>query len=380
MSVNELVTKRAKLWESAKSFLDSRGDILTAEDEASYQKMEKEILDLGMAIDRAKRRDEMDALLAAPVAAPIMAKPAPMDNYKARFMAAVRTGFRNAAGILTEGADSEGGYLVPEEMDATLVEKLAENNVLRQLGNVITTSGLHKINVAGTQPEAAWIDEGGAISFANMSFGQVPLDAHKLHVAIKVTEELLHDNAFNLEGYIMTQFARALAEKEEDAFLNGDGSKKPTGIFTSGAANTTTAGASLAADDILQLVYALKRPYRARAAFIMNDKTLLSLRKLKDSNGQYVWQPSYQAGEPDRILSYPVYTSGFAPEASAGKGFIAFGDYSYYAIGDRGQRSFTRLDELFAANGMIGFVMKERVDGKLTLSEAVQVLKLKGQG
>ena len=97
---------------------------------------------------------------------------------------------------------------------------------------------------------------------------------------------------------------------------------------------------------------------------------LLDLRKLKDNNGTYIWQPSYQSGEPDRILGYEVYTSSFAPDNA-----LAFGDYSYYNIGDRGSRSFKKLEELFAGNGMIGFVAKERVDGKLVLKEAVQVLK-----
>ena len=108
------------------------------------------------------------------------------------------------------------------------------------------------------------------------------------------------------------------------------------------------------------------------ASFIMNDKTIAQIRKLKDNNGAYIWQPSYQAGEPDRILGYTVHTSAYAPENA-----IAFGDYSYYNIGDRGTRSFKQLNELFAGNGMIGFVAKERVDGKLILPEAVQILKLK---
>lgn len=103
----------------------------------------------------------------------------------------------------------------------------------------------------------------------------------------------------------------------------------------------------------------------------MNDKTLASLRTLKDNNGAYIWQPNYQSGEPDRLLGYEVYTSAYAPTDA-----IAFGDYSYYNIGDRGTRSFAALKELFAGNGMVGFVAKERVDGKLVLPEAVQILKI----
>lgn len=103
----------------------------------------------------------------------------------------------------------------------------------------------------------------------------------------------------------------------------------------------------------------------------MNDQTIATIRTFKDNNGAYMWQPSYQAGEPDKLLGYPVYTSPFAPTDA-----IAFGDYSYYNIGDRGTRSFKQLTELFAGNGMIGFVAKERVDGKLILPETVQILKV----
>ena len=108
-----------------------------------------------------------------------------------------------------------------------------------------------------------------------------------------------------------------------------------------------------------------------------NDSTLLAIRKLKDTNGQYLWQPSLKEGEPDRILGYPVVTSAFFPEIKAGNKVLAFGDFSYYTIGDRGTRSFDELKELFAGNGMVGFLAKERVDGKLVLPEAIKVLKMK---
>jgi HK97 family phage major capsid protein len=235
-----------------------------------------------------------------------------------------------------------------------------------------------KINIAATKPAAAWIEEGQELTFGDATFDQVILDAHKLHVAIKVTEELLYDNAFNLENYIIDTFGKAIGNAEEDAFLNGDGKGKPTGIFAEtggGQTGVTISGTKLTADDVISLVYALKRPYRKNAVFILNDSTLSALRKLKDNNGAYIWQPSYTSGEPDRLLGYSVLTSAYAPALEAGKPAIAFGDFSYYNIGDRGTRSVQELRELFAGNGMIGYVAKERVDGKLVLPEAVQILK-----
>ena len=188
-----------------------------------------------------------------------------------------------------------------------------------------------------------------------------------------MTEELLYDNAFGLENYIITQFGKALANAEEDAFLNGTGVGQPLGLFAETGGGTVAATVTtLTADDIMKLVYALKRPYRKNAKFILNDQTIATIRTFKDNNGAYMWQPALTHGEPDRLLGYEVHTSPFAPVDA-----IAFGDYSYYNIGDRGTRSFKQLNELFAGNGMIGFVAKERVDGKLILPEAVQILKVK---
>ena len=388
MKIKELIEKRAKVWEVAKNFVDTHEDengVLSAENSAVYAGMEKEIEDLTAAIDRQQRAEQREAELNRPVNSPLTGKPymAPegkektgpsSDEYRKAMLNALRSNFRQVSNVLQEGVDADGGYLVPDEYDRRLIDVLEEENIMRRLATRITTSGEHKINIAAAKPAAAWIEEGGALTFGDAKFEQKILDAHKLHVAVKVTEELLYDNAFNLENYIIIQFGKALANAEEDAFLNGNGTGKPTGIFdgTGGGHLLTTLTAALKSDDMLDLVYGLKRPYRKNASFIMNDATLPSLRKLKDNNGAYIWQPAYQAGEPDRILGYKVETSAYAP-----KDGIAFGDYSYYNIGDRGSRSFKQLNELFAGNGMIGFVAKERVDGKLVLPEAVQIMKLK---
>lgn len=387
MTIAELIQKRAKVWEGAKAFVEfhaKENGTLSAEDNAAYLKMEKEIEDLTAAIDRQQRAERMEQELNRPMNSPLTGKPGDggagngktgraSDEYRAAMLGAFRSNFRNVSNVLQEGVDADGGYLVPEEYDRRLIDVLDEENIMRSLGTKITTSGQHKINIAATKPAASWIEEGGTLTFGDATFSQIFLDAYKLHVAIKVTEELLYDNAFNLENYIVTQFGRALANAEEDAFLNGDGKGKPLGLFAAAGGGTVadTLTAAVKSDDLISLVYALKRPYRRKASFILNDQTLASLRKLKDNNGAYIWQPSYQAGEPDRLLGYTVHTSAYAPADA-----IAFGDYSYYNIGDRGTRSFAELKELFAGNGMVGFVAKERVDGKLVLPEAVQILKL----
>lgn len=389
MTILELREKRNKAWNAAKAFLDSRRTekgTLSAEYDAAYGKMEQDVNDLGKEIARMERQEQIEAELNKPVNAPLTSKPSVNGNgpekktgraseeYRKAMVEAFRSNFKRVSNVLQEGVDADGGYLVPEEYDRRLMDTLGEENIVRSLATTITTSGEHKINIAATKPAAAWIEEGGALTFGAATFSQILLDAHKLHVAIKVTEELLYDNAFGLENYILAQFGKALANAEEDAFLNGDGAGKPLGLFaaTGGGTLAQTLVAAVKSDDVLDLVYALKRPYRKSASFIMNDQSLSSLRKLKDNNGAYIWQPSYQAGEPDRLLGYAVHTSAYAPTNA-----ISFGDYGYYNIGDRGSRSFSELRELFAGNGMIGYVAKERVDGKLILPEAVQILKLK---
>lgn len=389
MNILELYEKRAKAWEVAKAFLDSHTDKdgkLSEEDAAAYDKMEKEVMDYTKSIERLQRQEALDNKLNQPTTSPVKNNPSKpkgkggfraTDEYKSSMLTALRTNFRQVSDVLEEGNDANGGYLVPEEYDRRLIDVLDEENIMRTLGTTITTSGEHKINIAATKPAAAWIEEGAAIQFSDATFGQKLLDAHKLHVAIKITDELLYDNAFNLENYIITQFGKALANAEEDAFLNGDGTGKPKGLFQDAEVGVTTSAASITSDNIIELVYSLKRPYRKNASFIMNDQIIAALRKLKDNNNNYIWQPSYQAGEPDRLLGYTLHTSAFAPKQAAGAKAIAFGDFSYYNIGDRGVRSLQELKELFAGNGMVGYVMKERVDGLLVLPETVKCLQIK---
>ena len=397
MTILELREKRSKAWEAAKAFLDSHRTekgILTAEDDAAYTKMEQEIEDLGREIARMERREALDAELNKPVNTPITGKPMPAagdekkgrasDEYKRNFWNAMRmTGdphiIRNA---LQEGTDSEGGYLVPDEFERTLVKALEEENIFRKLAKIIqTSSGDRKIPVVTTHGSAAWLDEEEQLTESDEVFGQTSLSAHKLGTFIKVSDELLNDSVFDLESYISTEFARRIGSKEEEAFFTGDGSGKPTGIFAASGGSdvgvTSAAAAALTADELIDLFYSLRSPYRKKAVWVMNDSTVKAIRKLKDGNGQYLWQPALTAGTPDTILNRPVYTSSYVPAIAAGAKTIAFGDFGYYWIADRQGRSFKRLNELFATTGQVGFMATQRVDGKLILSEAIKVLQQK---
>ena len=394
MTKQELVTKRANLWNAMNSFLDSHRNtsgVLSVEDDAKYADMEKEFDALTKEINRLDRKDAIENELNKPVNNPIVNNPVNggeeekpgrgSKNYKKSFWNAMRskTVRPDVQDALQVGTDSEGGYLVPDEFEKTLVEALEEENIFRKLATVIkTSSGDRKIPVVASKGSASWVDEEGLIPESDDSFGQVSIGAYKLGTLIKVSNELLNDSVFNLEAYISKEFGRRCGSKEEDAFFNGNGTGKPTGILhaTLGAETGVTADATdkITADESIDLFYSLKAPYRKRAVWVLNDSTVKAIRKLKDGNGNYLWQPALTEGTPDTILGRPVHTSAYMPAIAAGARTVIFGDLSYYWVADRQGRTFKKLSELYATTDQTGFMATQRVDGKLILREAVKVL------
>lgn len=395
MTIQELREKRAKAWDTARDFLDSKRNAngtLSEEDSKTYDTLEKQIVDLGKEISRLERQAEIEAEMNKPDSTPITGKPNNLTGevktgtaspeYSKAFWNSIRNrNFYDVRNDLSVGADSEGGYLVPDEFENTLVEALESENIFRKLATVIKTSnGDRKIPIVTSKGEANWVDENGTYTPSDDVFGQTVLSAHKLSTAIKISEELINDSAFDMTSYISREFARRMGAKEEEAFFIGDGVGKPTGIFASSGGAEIGATAQTSAitfDDVMEIFYSLRSPYRKNAVWVLNDSTVKALRKLKDSNGNYIWQPSVSVGIPDTIFNRPYYTSSYIPELKAGNKVMAFGDFSYYWISDRQGRSFKRLNELFAMTGQIGFIASQRVDGKLTLSEAVKVLDIK---
>lgn len=394
MTITEMRNKRAKLWNTMEGFLDThRNDmgVLSAEDDATYSKMERDLDSLTNEIKRMERRDAIEAELNKPVNQPITEAPEraaslkpdkvgrASDAYKEDFDRHLR-GKVLVHNVLSEGVDADGGYLVPEDFERDIVTALEEENVIRSLAKVITTQHERKIPVATGHSTAQWTAENAAYTESNPTFGQKQIDAFKLTDLARVSVELLQDSAFDIEDYLMKEFARAFGIAEEEAFCVGTGTNQPTGIFTANGGTvgvTAAANNAITADELISLVYALKSPYRRNAKFLMNDATISAIRKLKDQNGAYLWQPSLQAGQPDRLLGYDLYTSPYVPTMAAGALTVAFGDFKNYWIGDRAGRTVQRLNELYATNGQIGYVATERVDGKVILPEGIQLLKMK---
>ena len=390
--------KRASLWDAAKKYRDAHigsDGTMTAEDAATYDRMVDDVDRMKKEIDRLERQEAIENEMNRPVSQPIVNRPddgqpkekekrgTATDAYKTAFWNMVRAKamsyeIHNALKI---GEDDHGGYLAPDEFERTLVEALEEQNIFRQFAHVITTSsGDRKIPVVASKGTASWIDEEAAFPESDDTFGMLSIGAFKLATTIKVSDELLHDSVFDVASYIAKEFARRIGAAEEEAFFTGNGIGRPTGILNAtGGAETgvTSAGANISFDDVIDLYYSLRSPYRRNAVFMMNDSTVRALRKLKNGSGDYLWQPSVTAGTPDTILNRPVYTSSYMPTVASGAKSILFGDMSYYWIADREGRTFQRLNELYAPTGQVGFLSFERVDGKLILPEAAKVLQMK---
>jgi HK97 family phage major capsid protein len=390
----ELYEKRNRAVAAAHAFLDSsRGDsgTLSAEDEGVYAKMEADILALGRELERENRLSAIDAEMSQPAGQPIVNTPQASpsaktgrasDEYRRDFMDAMRG--RPITNVMSVGVDADGGYLVPNEFENQIVKGLEEANVVRTIAKTIRTNVERKVPIATTGSKATWVAENGTIPVSDVKFGQKTLDAFKLTNQIKVSTELLQDSMFSIEQYLAEEFARSLGVAEEEAFCIGSGSGQPTGIFrdTDGATigYTTASGTAINFDDVISLIHSLKSPYRRNAVFLTHDATVSVMRRLKDNNGQYLWQPSLQAGQPDRLFGYPLYTSPYVPTIEAGALSVAFGDFSNYWIADRQGRTLQRLTELYAGNGHIGFLITERLDGKVILAEGIQLLKQGGTG
>ena len=404
----ELRNKRNTLWEQTKAFLEQhRGEngLVAADAVEQYNKMAADVKALGDEIKRLEDQMEMDAKLSAPTSAPVHAdpkadsrkpsRPTATDAYNKAFWDMMRgNNSLEVRDALSVGVNENGGFTVPDEFERQLIQGLEENNIFRTLAHTIhTNSGTRTIPIATDSGSASWIEEGAAIQESDMSFAQETLSAYKLGCMIKVSNELLNDSAFNIAAHIAQRFGVRFGNAEEDAFINGTGPSanpqvtpsQPTGILTSltaSAENTTEDAVTVHFDNIYKLYYSLKSPYRRKASFLCNETLLLQLMLIKDKNDNYIWKPGLEVGKPDTILGRPIYTSGYMPALTgesgtdAGKKVLLFGDFSYYWIADRQSRTLKRLNELYAVTDQVGFIGTQRVDGKLILPEAMQVMAM----
>ncbi len=369
--------KRSNLLTKMRAFADEHpemnDDQITAYNdmEASYDKLDADI----------KREDKLIAKethLSKATADVFLTDEDPTATSTDAYMAAFDTYL--AGGDLSEykadmtvGSDPDGGYLVPEQYQKEVIMRLNTLGRTRAISNVIATTSTLNIPVEGDAPVFAWIDEGAAYGVTSPKVGQEQIKAWKLGGIIKVSEELLQDNMIDFDAYMGGQIAKGIDKAESPAFAVGDGVSKPTGYThaaTVGAESTTAALAAVTGDELIDIFYDLKEEYRASATWRMTDKTEKAIRKLKDGDGNYLYAPGLTAGERPTLLGRPIVIDNDMAELATGNKFIVIGDFASYQIADRGQMSIQRLNELYAANGMVGFKVYKRVDAKPTLAEA----------
>jgi len=379
--------KRAKLWNQTKEFLESKrtpDGMVSHEDTQTYEKMEAEIINMGTQIELLERHQRMEKQFSA-TTAPLLNNPnnsshdlRGSDEYSRAFWNAMRG--RGVSNALSIGTDTSGGYLVPDEFARELMRALSEQNIFRQISRIIQMSSDRlKVPVANGGATVNWIDENTEIPETDVTFGQMVFNPYKMGCLLRASTEIMEDSAFDLQRHIADEFSQEMGNAEEQAFCLGDGTDRPTGLFTTSGASvgvTTSSATNITFDDVIDLLHSVKPPYRGKAVFVTNDSTIRQLRKLKDGNGQYIWQPAVKDGLPDTILAKPVYISPYAPEIEAGASVMAFGDFSYYWIADRRNIRFRVLSERFAEKDQVGFYATQRVDGKLVLPAAVKLLQM----
>lgn len=281
---------------------------------------------------------------------------------------------------LIVGDDTKGGYLAPAEFQTEVIKGIVEISPIRQAVRVGSTSAGSVILPKLTgRPTANWVGEDEQRDETTMSYGQLEIPVHELACFIDVSLRLLEDSAINVESEISFELAQEFAGKENSAFSNGDGVKKPLGIQqAAGIAEVVNGHATnLNADKLIGMMYATPAQYRNTGSWLMNGTTLGVVRTIKDGQGNYLWQPSYQAGQPSTLLGRPVIEDPTMPDVASGAYPIMYGDFNLaYRIYDRVGMSILRDPYTQATKGMVRFHARRRLGGGPVLTEALRKLKM----
>ncbi|HHN8389391.1 phage major capsid protein [Morganella morganii] len=288
------------------------------------------------------------------------------------------------------GSDPDGGYAVPEELDRNIISALRDEVVMRQECNVVpvgTPSYKRLVNKGGTS--SGWVGETDARpETSTPKIGIVEPVWGEIYGNPAATQTMLDDAFFNVEQFITDELTIEFAEQEEAAFTNGDGSKKPKGLLAYGSDDKGDKDREwgklqhlllkkpdeLTADEVMQLVYTLRKPYRNGAKFMMNNSTLFKVRTLKDSQGNYLWQPGLQLGQPSALLGYGIAENEQFADMAAGAVPLAFGNFKRcYTILDR--IGIRMLRDPYTNKPFVHFYTTKRVGSMMVDSNAVKLLK-----
>lgn len=293
---------------------------------------------------------------------------------------------------LNTSVSAEGGYLVDPQTAETIRSSLKSTSSLRAIANVVQVEATSfDVIIDHSDVGSGWATEAGNVTeTATPQIERISISLHELSAMPKASQRLLDDAAFDVEGWLAGRIADKFARAEAAAFVSGDGIDKPRGLLTHGkVANaswswgnlgyiaTGTAGdfsAAAPADAIVDLVYALDASYRANATFVMNSKTAGAVRKMKDADGRFLWSDGLAAGEPARLMGYPVLIAEDMPDIGANAYAIAFGDFAAgYTVAERPDLRVLR--DPFSAKPHVLFYASKRVGGDVSDFGAVKLLK-----
>ncbi len=289
---------------------------------------------------------------------------------------------------LSSAVNSDGGYLVDPQTAETIKSVLNSTASIRSIASVVNVeANSFDVLIDHTDVGAGWADEASATTeTATPSIDRISIPLHELSALPKASQRLLDDSAFDVEGWLAGRIADKFARAEAAAFIGGDGADKPKGILDHPAVEndvwawgnlgyvaTGTAG-GVDADAIVDVVYALGAQYRVNGTFVMNSKTAGLIRKLKDSDGRFLWSDGLAAGEPARLMGYPVLIAEDMPDASTDSFSIAFGDFQAgYTIAERPDLRVLR--DPFSAKPHVLFYATKRVGGDVSDFAAIKLVK-----
>lgn len=299
------------------------------------------------------------------------------EAYAHDFWDTMRTGMPNAS--MNIGSKGSGAFTVPDTFSDTLVQKLAEENILRKISRVITSNSKKTIPLVLSNGSASWVDETDSYADGEVEFGQAQIDLHKLGTIIRLSDEMLEDSGFDLEKYIGDVFAERIGAAEEQAFFTGDGIAKPIGLIHQAPVGVVTEEAGkISLDDIIELIHSVGQQYRSheKSVLVMSNGAYQQLRMIQNLEGKRIWMKNLRDGEPYTLFGYRVFVSNCLPDPEPGNITAFFGDFNWFWIAERGKRIIKRLEERFAESGQVAFITSERVDGVLVLPDAVKSLKI----
>lgn len=400
--IDELKQKRGAIVKEARAMLDmveTEKRDLTGEENQKYERMMTDVDKLAGDIAREEKMQSLEGDFEQRNVNPGKQDPAPAadekaEQRKAAFVKYLRSGMNGISEAemrsLQAGSDVEGGYLVaPQQFVAQLIKGVDDLVSIRSLATVIPLTASASLGVPTLDTDvsdADWTTElaTGALDDA-LRFGKRELRPHPAAKRIKVSAKLLRSGAIDVEALIRARLAYKFAVTQEKAFMTGDGNEKPLGVFTVSADGISTArdvvgtntATAIKADTLIDAQQALKAPYLMKAKWLFHRDAVAAIRKLKDGNGQYLWQPGLSANIPDRILNTPYIMSEYAPNTfESGKYVGIIGDFSNYWIADALDIQIQRLIELYAETNQIGYIGRFETDGAPVLAEAFARIKL----